>query len=283
MEWRNLYRGVLMGISDLIPGVSGGTIAVILGIYDQLLAAISGLFSREWSRSVRFLIPLAGGMGAAILGLSRVIQYLLENHLVPTQFFFLGLIVGVVPFLLRQANARRHFTYRHLFVLVVAALAVGSMAFLTPDESGDPITTLTVSNAIRLFFSGWAASMAMLLPGISGSFVLLLIGVYPTAIEALSTLNLPLIIAIGSGVIVGIFVSSTAIRYLLSRFPHIMYAIIIGLIAGSVVVIFPGFAGALTMLASAGTFAAGFGLTVFLGRRGHTKMSRAKPERTASP
>lgn len=87
MEWKNLYRGFVMGISDLIPGVSGGTIAVILGIYDKLLTSISGFFSKDWKRHIRFLFPLGLGMLSAILLLSRVIEYLLINYHEPTQFF----------------------------------------------------------------------------------------------------------------------------------------------------------------------------------------------------
>jgi putative membrane protein len=271
MEWRNLYRGVLMGISDLIPGVSGGTIAVVLGIYDQFLAAISGLFSWEFARHLRFLVPLGIGMGTAILGLSRVIQYFLDNHIVPTQFFFLGLIIGVLPILVKRSDARNNFTAKHMIVLVIAAILVGSMAIFNPDESSDPMTTLTFAIGLQLFFSGWIASMAMILPGISGSFILLLIGAYPTAIEALSTLNLPVIAVIGAGVVVGVVVSSKAITYLLASYPHTMYALIMGLIAGSVFVVYPGLAGTLTMLVSALTFVAGFGITVILGLRGQSE------------
>lgn len=80
MEWKNIWRGMAMGTSDLIPGVSGGTIAVILGIYDQLIEAISGVFSRYWKKYIGFLIPLAVGMGTAIIALSHLIEYLLLEY-----------------------------------------------------------------------------------------------------------------------------------------------------------------------------------------------------------
>ncbi|EMF45678.1 membrane protein [Planococcus halocryophilus Or1] len=90
MEWKNIYRGVLMGISDLIPGVSGGTIAFILGIYDRLLEAISGFFSRNWKKQLGFLVPLGIGVVITLLLFSRVIEYLLEQHYEATQFFSWG-------------------------------------------------------------------------------------------------------------------------------------------------------------------------------------------------
>ncbi|GIP32166.1 DUF368 domain-containing protein [Paenibacillus sp. J2TS4] len=268
MEWRNIYRGLLIGATDLIPGVSGGTLAIMLGIYDRLLEAISGFFSREWKRHIGFLIPLAVGMGTALILLSRLIKYLLAHHYEPTQFFFVGLIIGIVPFLLKQSDAKRNFSKRHIIMMLVAVVLAASLAFLPTDNSAEPITSLSFLTILGLFFSGWLASMAMLLPGISGSFVLLLLGVYPTAIHALSELNVPLIATIGAGVIIGFIVSSKGIRYLLSHYSHTTYAVIIGLIFGSVAVVFPGFPSHIeTIAVSAVTFVAGLSLALAFGSR----------------
>ncbi|KXH87230.1 DUF368 domain-containing protein [Sporosarcina sp. HYO08] len=239
MQWKNLYRGFFMGISDLIPGVSGGTIAFILGIYDELLTSISGFFSRNWKKYIGFLLPLAIGIGVTLLLFSRVIEFLLKNYHDPTQYFFIGLIIGVLPFMMKQAEVKTHFNWAHFLLILIVGAALASMAFIKPHDS-TPITSLTPSNAIGLFLAGWAGSMAMLLPGISGSFILLLLGVYSTAIGALSNLNFPIILVIGAGVIAGFIVSSKAISYLLSHYTHVTFAAIIGLIIGSVFVIYPG-------------------------------------------
>lgn len=257
MQWRNLYRGFFIGISDLIPGVSGGTIAFILGIYDELLASISGFFSRNWRKHIGFLLPLAIGMGLTLLLFSRVIEYLLKNYHEQTQFFFLGLVIGVLPFIAKQANIKTNFKIAHFLLILVVGAALASLALISPQDS-TPITTLTSSNAIGLFFAGWAGSMAMLLPGISGSFILLLLGVYSTAIGALSNLNLPIIAVIGAGVIVGFIVSSKIISYLLNHFKHATFAVIIGLIIGSVFVMYPG-------LPEDGTYLVMSLLTFFIG------------------
>ena len=239
MEWKNIYRGFLMGISDLIPGVSGGTIAFFLGIYDRLLQAISGFFSREWKKHIGFLLPLGLGIGLTLLLFSRVIDFLLTDYPKPTYFFFLGVMIGIVPYISKQANIRKNFKIGHFLLLLVVGAVLASTAFIKPADASI-ITSLTMQNTIGLFLAGWAGSMAMLLPGVSGSFVLLLLGVYATAINALSTLNLPIIVVIGAGVIVGFAVSSRAIHYLLNKFTHAMFAIIIGLIIGSIFVIYPG-------------------------------------------
>ena len=257
MQWRNLYRGFFMGISDLIPGVSGGTIAFILGIYDELLASISGFFSRNWKKHIGFLLPLAIGMGLTLLLFSRVIEYLLKNYHAQTQFFFLGLIIGVLPFIAKEANVKTNFNIGHFLLILVVGGALASLAFINPLDS-TPITTLTTSNALGLFLAGWAGSMAMLLPGISGSFILLLLGVYSTAIGALSNLNFPIIAVIGAGVIVGFIVSSKVISYLLNHFKHATFAVIIGLIIGSVFVMYPG-------LPEDGTYLVMSLLTFFIG------------------
>jgi len=239
MQWRNLYRGFFMGISDLIPGVSGGRIAFILGIYDELLASISGFFSRNWKKHIGFLLPLGIGIGITLLLFSKVIEYLLKNQPAPTQYFFMGLVVGVLPFITKQAGVKRNFTWQHFIVILLVGGALASLAFIKPQDTA-VITSLTASNAIGLFFAGWAGSIAMLLPGISGSFILLVLGVYSTAIGALSNFNLSIIAVIGAGIIVGFIVSNKAISYLLKHFKYIMVAVIIGLIVGSLFVIYPG-------------------------------------------
>ncbi|WP_271853614.1 DUF368 domain-containing protein [Planococcus maritimus] len=264
MEWKNIYRGILMGISDLIPGVSGGTIAFILGIYDRLLESISGFFSREWKKHLGFLVPLGIGIVITLLLFSRFIEFLLENHYEATQFFFMGLILGVLPYIMKQAEVKKNFTARHLVILLVIGAALASMAFIQTDENIAPITELSLPTFFLLFFSGWLASMAMLLPGISGSFILLLIGVYSTAINALSTLNLPIVLTIGAGVMVGFVVSSKVISYLLEHFTYVTYAAIIGLILGSLFVVFPGFAAdPTTLVTSLITFIVGLVFTLW--------------------
>jgi putative membrane protein len=196
MEWKNIYRGFLMGITDLIPGVSGGTMAIILGVYDRLLEALSGFFSKKWRQQLSFLVPLAIGIVSALLLFSRLIAYLLQNYFEPTQFFFLGLIIGIIPFIIKGADVKRNFAFRHWFVLIAAAILLALTGFMNPNKAVEPITSLNTLSILGLFLAGWLASMAMLLPGISGSFVLLLLGVYSTGIYALSTFNIPLIVTI---------------------------------------------------------------------------------------
>lgn len=240
MEWKNIYRGLFMGASDVVPGVSGGTIAVVLGIYDRLIAAINGFFSKEWKKHFRFLFPLGLGIVFAIFTLSRLMDWLIQNHSIPTFFFFIGLILGVLPLLFREAEARHTFTIFHFILLLVGIIIVSSLLFIKEPDQSALIVDRTFSTYLLLFFSGMLASAAMILPGISGSLILLIIGVYSTVIHAISHLEISVIAVTGVGILFGIIFMSKIIHYFFYRFQTATYAIIIGLVTGSIFVIFPG-------------------------------------------
>lgn len=225
-----------MGISDIVPGVSGGTIAVLLGIYDRFIAAINGIFSREWKKHLGFLLPLGVGVALAIFSFSRVMDWLLEYYNRPTFYFFIGLIIGVLPFLFRESKAKQTFKWQHIVLLIIGAIAI-SLLPVNPDN-GVIIEQRSFSTYVLLFFSGILASAAMILPGISGSFVLLVIGVYHTVIRAVSELELTVIIVVGIGIAAGIITMSKIIHYFLEHFRTATFSLIIGLVIGSVFLIF---------------------------------------------
>lgn len=237
---RNVLRGIVMGITDLIPGISGGTIAMVLGIYPELIASINGVLSKDWRKHLLFLAPILVGIGIALLVFSRLIEWLIISQSQPLFFFFNGLILGIIPFLLRTANFKKTFKIRHYVILVGAALLVASTTFIREDSMALIWTNLTFSNYLFLFFSGWIASSAMILPGISGSLIFLLLGVYPTVINAISNVDIPVILVIGSGIGIGIIITSKLIQYLFSQFSTLTYSVMMGLVLGSLIVIFPG-------------------------------------------
>lgn len=268
MEWKNIYRGFMMGASDVVPGVSGGTIAVLLGIYDRLITSISGLFSKEWRRHLRFLVPLGAGMAAAVLLLAKALKYLLELYPEQTHFFFLGLIIGILPYLFREAEVKRTFKKQHIFLLVIGAILISLMLFFDPSK-GPVITERTMGIYILFFLSGMAGSAAMILPGISGSLVLLMIGVYETVIHAISELQLDVLLAVGLGIVCGILFVSKIIHYFLAHFRTGTFAIIIGLVIGSVAVVYSysGFPnGTIPIILCVVTFSVGLFLAYILGK-----------------
>lgn len=272
IEWKNLLRGFIMGTSDVIPGVSGGTMALILGIYTRLIDGINKLTTKEWKSQLGFFIPLGIGMGTAILALSNVIEFLLADYPEPTFSLFIGLILGTIPFLMREADYRRAFTAKHYAILAAAAAIVIASGFFQ-DDTGQIMTSIGLGGYVFLFFAGWLASSAMLLPGVSGSFVLLIIGAYPTVIAAVSSLNFLVIIVVGLGIVVGILIMSKFIHFLLRHHSVGTYATMIGLLIGSLFVVFPGIPGSIGLFfASVVMFLIGLGLAVILGQINNSKV-----------
>lgn len=273
-KWINILKGFAMGTSDLVPGVSGGTIALLLGIYNQFIASISGIFSRRFWPSFTFLIPIIIGMLLAMGSLSNLFNYLLSQHHIPTMFFFGGLIIGIVPYLLKISNYKTSFTTKH-YMMVIAGIAI--LIVITLMNNGDKHAgeTLTLSTGliIKYFIAGMYASSAMLLPGISGSFMLLVFGVYGTVMLAISEVvklnfaGLPILLAVGFGVLAGFIISSKIIQYFLTHHKLMTFALIIGFVVGSLFAVFPGLPTNIVMwFVSLVVFIIGFIVSLTLGR-----------------
>lgn len=273
-KWINILKGFAMGTSDLVPGVSGGTIALLLGIYNQFIASISGIFSRRFWPSFTFLIPIIIGMLLAMGSLSNLFNYLLSQHHIPTMFFFGGLIIGIVPYLLKISNYKTSFTTKH-YMMVIAGIAI--LIVITLMNNGDKHAgeTLTLSTGliIKYFIAGMCASSAMLLPGISGSFMLLVFGVYGTVMLAISEVvklnftGLPILLAVGFGVLAGFIISSKIIQYFLTHHKLMTFALIIGFVVGSLFAVFPGLPTNIVIwFVSLVVFIIGFIVSLTLGR-----------------
>ncbi|HBE8316416.1 TPA: DUF368 domain-containing protein [Staphylococcus aureus] len=273
-KWINILKGFAMGTSDLVPGVSGGTIALLLGIYNQFIASISGIFSRRFWPSFTFLIPIIIGMLLAMGSLSNLFNYLLSQHHIPTMFFFGGLIIGIVPYLLKISNYKTSFTTKH-YMMVIAGIAI--LIVITLMNNGDKhageTLTLSTSLIIKYFIAGMCASSAMLLPGISGSFMLLVFGVYGTVMLAISEVvklnfaGLPILLAVGFGVLAGFIISSKIIQYFLTHHKLMTFALIIGFVVGSLFAVFPGLPTNIVMwFVSLVLFIIGFIVSLTLGR-----------------
>ncbi|HDJ3071658.1 TPA: DUF368 domain-containing protein [Staphylococcus aureus] len=273
-KWINILKGFAMGTSDLVPGVSGGTIALLLGIYNKFIASISGIFSRRFWPSFTFLIPIIIGMLLAMGSLSNLFNYLLSQHHIPTMFFFGGLIIGIVPYLLKISNYKTSFTTKH-YMMVIAGIAI--LIVITLMNNGDKHAgeTLTLSTGliVKYFIAGMCASSAMLLPGISGSFMLLVFGVYGTVMLAISEVvklnfvGLPILLAVGFGVLAGFIISSKIIQYFLSHHKLMTFALIIGFVVGSLFAVFPGLPTSIVMwFVSLVVFIIGFIVSLTLGR-----------------
>jgi putative membrane protein len=260
-------KGALIGAANTIPGVSGGTLAVVTGIYDRLVDAIAHFFGGAggWRANLRFLIPIAIGVGVGILGFARVVDFFLRRYPDQTAFFFIGLILGSLPFIVKTGFGGR-LRWRYLPPGLITFAVLLSMALAGRPPQSEPITTVTALTALVLFGGGLVSSATMVIPGISGSFILLVIGLYSTLIAAARDINLAVLGVFAAGAGVGIVLISKFISFLLARFHAVTYAAIVGLVLGSVVTLWPGTPpGLLAGLVDLAVVAGGFAAAFFLG------------------
>jgi len=253
--------GVAMGVANIIPGVSGGTIAVVFGIYEELMDSLGNFLTDKTKRwqYIKFLTVLFTGALISIVSLARVLSWSFENYPLPTVYFFLGLIIGSIPVVIRSHPEMKPNFYR-ILAFFIGLLAVIILA-LMQDRSGGEVTgaeivSLGMSDYLYFIFSGAVAASAMIIPGVSGSFILILLGVYWEVLSALSGLTSTLLNSgftsdmmiklsiLGSlliGIIIGILVFSKIMSWALKNSPSLTMYIILGLIVGSIYQIFPGF------------------------------------------
>lgn len=249
-------KGIAMGAADIVPGVSGGTIALIAGIYERLITALSSIGPHLWQifrqqggikglvavwRHVdaTFLLCLVLGIATSIRTLAGIIKHLLENEPLLIWSFFFGLVVATVVILLTQTK-KWTAARAGLFVIGMAAAVIIS---ILPPLTGTP-------SLPYLFFAGAIAICAMILPGISGSFILLLMGAYDTVLEAVHTLNFSIILTLMAGMVTGLLLFTRMLKWLLSRYYQGTLALLTGFIAGSLVKVWPWKTDALGTLAS---------------------------------
>jgi len=243
-----ILRGVVIGVANIIPGVSGGTMMVSMGIYDTLIHCITHLFS-EFKQSVKTLLPYAIGMVLGIVALASVLDYLFEVYPLPTYTCFIGLILGgLSPILNKVKGKKLNAVSIAVFVLFFALIVV--MA-LTGDVVNPETLQMNVGQFIILLGVGCIASATMIIPGVSGSMVLMLLGYYTPILNAVSTLKDAVfafdiaamiapaltLVPFGLGVVLGIFGVAKLIEWLLSRFPTPTYCGVLGLVLSSPVAI----------------------------------------------
>lgn len=233
-------KGVAMGAADVVPGVSGGTIAFITGIYDELLGSIAkapeGLFLLARGRVAEawrlvngtFLLVLLAGIVSSILTLARLITYLLNHHSIPVWSFFFGLILVSSYLIAREIRSW------HVSRIVAFAVGIALAYWITvaaPVQWSD--------SPLSLFCAGAIAICAMILPGISGSFILLLLGLYPLVIAAVRNLELGILAVFAAGCLSGILAFSSLLSWLLRRWRDLTLAFLTGLMLGSLNKVWP--------------------------------------------
>lgn len=235
-------KGMAMGAADVVPGVSGGTIAFISGIYEELLGAISSInfstlkmLKKEGIKAVwkaingNFLIALLTGIFISIVSLAKIISYLLENKPILVWSFFFGLVLASILYIGKQI---RKWNFLTIVLLVAGALLAYYITTLQPLISEN-------SSPLFLFLAGAIAICAMILPGISGSFILVLLGAYKPVLDAIHNKDFKLLAILATGAIVGLLSFSRILKWLFDHYRNLTLAVLTGFIIGSLNKIWP--------------------------------------------
>lgn len=236
-----VLKGIGMGAADVVPGVSGGTIALIVGIYEELVNSIKSVnlhalkllftfkFTNFWRQiNGSFLLSVVSGILISIYSLAKLVTFLLENHPVMIWAFFFGLVLSSIYYVVKNVS---EWNVMNVFMFLVGTAVAYYITIVTP--------TSTTNDLWFIFLSGAIAICAMILPGISGSFILLLLGKYEYMMSAVKNLDIFLLVVFAAGALVGIVLFSRLLSYLLANFYNITISLLSGFMLGSLNKVWP--------------------------------------------
>lgn len=235
-------KGFFIGLANIIPGVSGGTLALTLGIYEKLIGCISHFF-KNLKENIKFILPIGIGAVIAILTSSHLISFCLDNYVLPTILFFIGAILGGLPMLIKKVSGHK-ITISNIIIFLITFGIIILLLFLN-SETEVSFQNMNIIDYLLLFVVGVVASATMVIPGVSGSAVLMTIGYYKPILNIVKNLtdfsslgsNLAILIPFGLGVLVGILLIAKVLEFLFKNFEVKTYYGVLGFIVASIIAI----------------------------------------------
>jgi len=286
IEYLRLFLiGCVMGIANIIPGVSGGTMAVVFGIYEELMEALSKFISDKNKRTyyILFLSVLFSGALFSILAFSKALGWAFDNYEMMTIYFFMGLILGSIPVVIKTHDEMKLNITRFISAIIGMAIVVILAIYQrgsSPYTQVFDYTQYNIWDYVYFIFCGMIAASAMIIPGISGSFILLLLGVYRTILDSISGIagmfltpifteelkvRIFIIASLGVGVVIGIIGFARIMAWALKHYPAVTMYFILGLLIGSIYQIYPGFSFNFNGIGALVTLMAGIILSLYFG------------------
>lgn len=250
-----IWKGLFIGATMIVPGVSGGTMAMILGIYDRLISAVSS-FRKNPRDNFLFLTLFAVSAAVGLFLFSTPLSWLLENYEVPTLYFFIGAVAGGIPFIEKKSRIRKVDAGTILYLILGAVIVI--LISKLPGDFAGAVQSQGVLRWLLLGAAGIVSAVALILPGISFSHFLLVLGLYEQLLNAVKTLDLKFLLPLVLGVLLGIILFSKLLECVLENYSKVSYLLILGFIIGSVAMIFPGLPKNWEVIASMITAVAGF-------------------------
>lgn len=233
--------GLVFGTANVIPGVSGGTMLVVFGVFDRLTEAISGI--KNIFRNIGFLLTFGLGAGTGILLSAKVIGTLFEEFPIQTNMFFIGLILGGVPLIYKFGTSEKKVKSLCIVPFLIAMAVVIGLAVLDNlniiNIASQNVEGFDILFSVKILLCAALAAVTMIIPGISGSFVMMLLGVYETIIGAIDTFNFFVLIPFAIGAVIGIIFGAKLISFLIKKNKLMVYSALMGLVIGSVYAILP--------------------------------------------
>lgn len=230
-----IVKGFIIGSSMSVPGVSGGTMAILLGIYDRMISSVSHFF-KDVKNNFLFLFKCCIGGVIGIGSLAFVIKWLLELFPIPVSFFFLGAVVGGIPALYKKTKESPFKISSGIYFLLglIIVIAIGFI----PTGNLDFSNNTGITQIFMLLVTGIIIAIALVLPGISTSHMLLILGMYDAMLLAITEFNIIYLGVLGIAVLIGVILITKPIEWTMTKFPHQTYCMIIGFVLGSTTEIF---------------------------------------------
>lgn len=241
---KNILKGIGIGVANIIPGVSGGTLAVIFGIYDYLMEAIADFFTASKAKKIeyaKFLIQIGLGAAIGILAFARIIEYLFAHYPLQTKIAFIILVLPSIPLIVKGED---HKDKKNILFFIIGFLSIMVFTYFAvkfsggPDTAGAVRTVFSTSYYIKLALCGFIAIGAMIIPGISGSFLLLILGEYQNVLSYINNFQIVPIIYLGIGMVFGALGFTKVINYCLKNHRSITLFFILGIIIASLIQLF---------------------------------------------
>lgn len=232
----NCAKGIAIGAGAILPGISSGVLCVVFGIYEKLLDSILNFF-KDIRKNIKFLLPIFVGIGFGVLSFSKILNYLLYEFPIQTKSIFIGLILGSIPSLLKKANHKSNFKFHYIiYTLLAFVVGIGSV-ILENSVSNNSISNNF--NALYLILSGFIMSVGIVVPGISSTIILMLMGVYSAYLSSISSIYFPVLIPMGIGLVAGCIFFMKLTKFLLNHFYAQTFYSIVGFTLGSIFVLLP--------------------------------------------
>ena len=232
----NIIKGIFIGAGAIVPGVSSGVLCVIFGIYEKLLDSVLNFF-KDIKNNIQFLFPIALGVGIGVLSFSNILNYFLYEFPIQTKSIFIGLIIGTIPSLIKEVNTKEKFKSQNIIYLLIT-LAIGVITVIIENKM-TIVNNIENINVMYLIICGAMMSVGIIVPGVSSTIILMLLGIYSIYLQSIANLYLPVLIPIGIGLVLGSMIVMKLTKKLLETYYAQTFYSIIGFTIGSIFVLLP--------------------------------------------